>query len=55
MKNNKQKQPDTTQIAAKYFDPSDYKGNSQLEQGLAETHEQVGDDYNEGTVDQLKE
>ncbi|TYS52165.1 DUF4025 domain-containing protein [Bacillus infantis] len=54
MKNNKQNQPDTTQIAARYFNASDYEGNSQLEQGLAETHEQVGDDYNEGTVDQLK-
>ena len=40
-------------IAGKTFDPSDYDGTSQLEQGLAITHEQVGDDYTEGTVDQL--
>ncbi|RID84107.1 DUF4025 domain-containing protein [Peribacillus asahii] len=40
-------------IAGRTFDPSDYDGTSQLEQGLAITHEQVGDDYTEGTVDQL--
>lgn len=36
----------------KYFEPSDYKGSTQLEKGLAETHEQVSDDYFEGTIDQ---
>ncbi|USK61542.1 YozQ family protein [Peribacillus asahii] len=40
-------------IAGRTFDSSDYDGTSQLEQGLAITHEQVGDDYTEGTVDQL--
>ncbi|MBM7691314.1 hypothetical protein JOC77_000719 [Peribacillus deserti] len=43
----------STKIAGRYYDPSDYKGNTQLENGLATTHEQVGDDYFEGTVDQL--
>ncbi|KAF1680017.1 YozQ family protein [Bacillus mexicanus] len=43
---------DTTDVAGRYFDPSDYKGTTQLEKGLAETHEQVSDDYFEGTIDQ---
>ncbi|MFD1737793.1 YozQ family protein [Bacillus salitolerans] len=43
------------EIAGRQFDPSDYEGESQLEQGLAITHEQAGDDYTEGTVDQLLE
>ncbi|MEC3607197.1 YozQ family protein [Bacillus glycinifermentans] len=42
----------TTDVAGKYFDTSDYKGTTQLEKGLAETHEQVSDDYFEGTIDQ---
>lgn len=49
---NKQNINDTTDVAGKYFDPSDYEGTTQLEQGLAETHEQVSDDYFEGTIDQ---
>ncbi|TWM04365.1 hypothetical protein CHCC15136_2532 [Bacillus paralicheniformis] len=43
---------DSTDVAGKYFDPSDYEGATQLEKGLAETHEQVSDDYFEGTIDQ---
>ncbi|MBD0406410.1 DUF4025 domain-containing protein [Bacillus siamensis] len=46
------KKTDTTNTAGKYFDTSDYEGNTQLEKGLAETHEQVSDDYFEGTIDQ---
>ncbi|MDU0812713.1 YozQ family protein [Bacillus siamensis] len=46
------KETDTTNTAGKYFDTSDYEGNTQLERGLAETHEQVSDDYFEGTIDQ---
>jgi hypothetical protein len=42
-------------IAGRTFKQSDYQGTSQLEQGLATTHEQFGDDYKEGTVDQLLE
>ncbi|QIW80229.1 YozQ family protein [Bacillus tequilensis] len=49
---NKENMNDTTDVAGKYFELSDYKGNTQLEQGLAETHEQVSDDYFEGTIDQ---
>lgn len=46
------KETDTTNTAGKYFDTIDYEGNTQLEKGLAETHEQVSDDYFEGTIDQ---
>ncbi|ADV92767.1 YozQ family protein [Bacillus subtilis] len=49
---NKENKNDTTDVAGKYFEPSDYKGSTQLEKGLAETHEQVSDDYFEGTIDQ---
>ncbi|MED0870545.1 YozQ family protein [Bacillus spizizenii] len=49
---NKENINDTADVAGKYFDPSDYKGTTQLEKGLAETHEQVSDDYFEGTIDQ---
>jgi hypothetical protein len=46
------KKSDSSQIAGKTFEPSDYNGKSQLEMGLAETHEQASDDYYEGTIDQ---
>ncbi|AEB23827.1 MULTISPECIES: YozQ family protein [Bacillus] len=46
------KETETTNVAGKYFDSSDYEGTTQLEKGLAETHEQVSDDYFEGTIDQ---
>ncbi len=38
-------------LADKTYEPSDYQANTQLGQGLAETHEQVSDAYKEGTVD----
>lgn len=40
-----------TNLADKTYEPSDYQANTQLGQGLAETHEQVSDAYMEGTVD----
>ncbi|MHA6486296.1 DUF4025 domain-containing protein [Bacillus cabrialesii] len=49
---NKENINDTTEVAERFFEPSDYKGTTQLEKGLAETHEQVSDDYFEGTIDQ---
>ncbi|MBL3646940.1 YozQ family protein [Bacillus vallismortis] len=49
---NKENINDTTEVAGRFFEPSDYKGTTQLEKGLAETHEQVSDDYFEGTIDQ---
>ncbi|MCO4850577.1 YozQ family protein [Bacillus vallismortis] len=50
--NHKENITDNTDVAGRYFEPSDYKGTTQLEKGLAETHEQVSDDYFEGTIDQ---
>lgn len=47
MVNNKK----TRTVAAKTFEPSDYKNNNELEAGLAVTHEQVSDTLTEGTVD----
>jgi hypothetical protein len=54
-KNNKIQNQESLKIAGKQFDPSDHEGESQVEQGLAITHEQAEDDYMEGTVDQLLE
>jgi hypothetical protein len=48
----KKKNTQSSEIAGKQFDVSDYEGDTQLEKGLAETHEQVSDDYYEGTIDQ---
>jgi len=45
---------DSNKIVKKNYDPSFYQGKSQFEQGLAETHEQVSDDYVERTIDQKK-
>lgn len=45
----------STNIAGKVFQPSDYEGKSQLEKGMAETHEQMSDDYYQGTIDQKLE
>lgn len=42
---------DSRKIAEKDFEPSYYNEESQFEKGLAETHEQVSDDYSEGTID----
>ncbi|MFO3788831.1 YozQ family protein [Bacillus mojavensis] len=50
--NNKEEANENMDVAGRYFEPSDYKGSTQLEQGLAETHEQVSDNYFEGTIDQ---
>lgn len=47
------KQEYNNKVAGKNFHPSDYQGKTELEKGLSETHEQVSDNYFEGTVDQL--
>lgn len=39
------------EVADKMYDPSFYKSDSITEQGLAITHEQVSDNYMEGTND----
>ncbi|MFC4402273.1 YozQ family protein [Gracilibacillus xinjiangensis] len=49
---NLSSQTEKNRVAEKNYEPSDYKGKTQLERGLAETHEQVSDDYFEGTIDQ---
>nr|WP_245203625.1 YozQ family protein [Ammoniphilus resinae] len=38
-------------MAAKNYEVTDYQSGSELENGLAVTHEQVSDVYMEGTVD----
>ncbi|WP_077325258.1 YozQ family protein [Virgibacillus siamensis] len=43
---------DSSKIAEHNYDSSYYQGKDQFEKGLAETHEQVSDDYKEGTIDQ---
>lgn len=50
-KNNQTNKENSRKVAEKNYEPSDYEGETQLEKGLAETHEQVSDDYNEGTID----
>nr|WP_188205557.1 YozQ family protein [Alkalibacillus aidingensis] len=50
-KNQKANQKDSNKIAENNYDPSYYNEDGQFEQGLAETHEQVSDDYHEGTID----
>ncbi len=50
-KNKKVSKEDAAKVAEKMYDPSDYDGKDQLSKGLAVTHEQVSDDYVEGTID----
>lgn len=38
-------------VAENTYDPADYQSRSFTDQGLAITHEQVSDDYMEGTND----
>ncbi|MFY0544522.1 YozQ family protein [Brevibacillus sp. H7] len=40
-----------SEVATKNYDSSDYEANSELSQGLADTHEQVSDMYKVGTID----
>jgi hypothetical protein len=49
--NNRNLQQAAEQIADKTYKPSHYQSGSFTEQGLAMTHEQVSDDYMEGTND----
>ncbi|SFA85322.1 Protein of unknown function [Lentibacillus halodurans] len=54
-KQNKINPKDSRNIAEKDYEPSQYRGSTQFEQGMAETHEQVSDDYKEGTIDRKLE
>jgi len=38
-------------VAGKYYEPEYYKSNSEVESGLATTHEQASDTLVEGTID----
>jgi hypothetical protein len=49
---NGMKKNNSSKIAGKTFEPSDYNSENQLEMGLAQTHEQASDGYYEGTIDQ---
>ncbi|WP_407269838.1 YozQ family protein [Radiobacillus sp. PE A8.2] len=51
-KKNKVDIKDSENIAEKNYEPKNHQGKTQFEQGLAETQEQVEDDYFEGTIDQ---
>ncbi|SDM17113.1 YozQ family protein [Sediminibacillus halophilus] len=42
---------DAEKVAEKMYDPSDYQKKDPLSKGLAVTHEQVSDDYTEGTIE----
>ncbi|WP_077624890.1 YozQ family protein [Sediminibacillus massiliensis] len=42
---------DAEKVAEKMYDPFDYSKDDQVSHGLAVTHEQVSDDYTEGTID----
>jgi len=48
---NKDLQNAAEVVAEQSYSPSDYKSMQAVEQGLAVTHEQVSDDYMEGTND----
>ncbi len=51
---HKKKKQEENKVAEKNYEPSDYEGETQIEQGLAETHEQVSDGYHEGTIDRAQ-
>jgi hypothetical protein len=40
-------------LAENMYNPSDYQSSSEVEQGLASSHEQVSDVYVEGTIDAI--
>lgn len=46
---------DRNQIAGRQYEVDDYKRQDELSSGLAITHEQVSDDYTEGTIDTMVE
>lgn len=48
---NQSLQQNASKVAGKNYQPSDYEKHSTISQGLAITHEQVSDDYMEGTND----
>lgn len=56
--NDKKKKVDTEdseKVSEHNYHPDDENGNSQLEEGLSETHKQVEGDYSDGTSDRDKD
>ncbi|MGP4081151.1 YozQ family protein [Pseudalkalibacillus sp. R45] len=51
MDSRKKEFKDSSKIAEKNYQPSDYEENSNLSSGLAITHEQTSDTMVEGTID----
>jgi hypothetical protein len=47
---NKENPQDSTNLAGRQYDVTDYVKQDQLSSGLAETHEQVSDAYMEGAI-----
>ncbi|MGC5327625.1 YozQ family protein [Brevibacillus sp. SYSU BS000544] len=48
---NQSLQESAKKLADKTYEPADYQSNDEVSKGLATTHEQVSDDYMEGTND----
>ncbi|MFC0015741.1 MULTISPECIES: YozQ family protein [Allobacillus] len=56
MSEKKYNRKDSEKIAENNYDPSyDQANDSQFKEGLAEIHEQITDDYQQGTIDQKKD
>ncbi|MFC0558796.1 YozQ family protein [Halalkalibacter alkalisediminis] len=52
MTNNKnEKLPKTEELAEHNYQPEDGRSSNEVEQGLATTHEQVNEMYEDGTID----
>ncbi|MDQ0225440.1 hypothetical protein CHH83_00790 [Bacillus sp. 7586-K] len=47
----KKSNENNTKIAGRFYEVEDYNREDSISSGLATTHEQVSDDYMEGTVD----
>jgi hypothetical protein len=50
---NQTKQNSSNKVAEKNYEPSDYKSKTELNAGLAVTHEQVSDTWAEGNSDAI--
>ncbi|WP_224752264.1 YozQ family protein [Metabacillus arenae] len=51
MKKKEEHQEDTSKIAGREFSFNDYKSNDETAEGLAITHEQISDNFAEGTIE----
>ncbi|MFA1710317.1 YozQ family protein [Peribacillus frigoritolerans] len=47
---SKQSKNESSEVAGRIYDVSDYKREDPLSSGLAQTHEQVSDTYAEGEI-----